>query len=1160
MILHSILTHAFTYHSNIETLAMKEGLANNTILCILQDKENFMWFGTDLGISRYDGFHFRNFVIGNNPLSVMNIQESVEGLFFMNTLTGSLHCFDRIKEMVVPIITDNGLSLEEVSVFQIIEDSVLYAATTKGLFKYQIHIHTNGEQKQIVLSGTKDPIIKDKLSLLCKDENNCLYGLKDNSSIIISYNTSGRSEEYDLSPLSKDTSTWKYNTLCVYNNCLWICKKWSGIICYDLKNKIGQLLKQQNESTLLPLQYTDVNSVIPVDKQTYYLSTRTGFYSLKFDGSPATSSFTIDNSLEKQHSPLLETMMISSHYNSNLKQLWIGTFGGGIIKVNMNDVFHNQIYLNEKIQVNGLAEDNKGYIWLATYHSGILKSQKDTLTTQTTFSPWRKAGNPAGKYILHKDKNGQLWFGDNNGEFIHVDPLTEKSTAYKLPAEIKSRINNMLWISPDTLWLATTKGLTLFNPTLHTFKQYNPFHTNNRGITAIIEDNKKKIWLGTEYGLMRMDVSEDSISYINGYEKQVGLEPSMVYSLQICQGHLLLATYADKVLLLDSHIPDNVINSVSLKKGLTNGHIYCSISDHIGNIWLGSNSGIMTLRNDGNSFYNYLYSGNNNSVCLLHDGRLLWSNSWGLLFYNPAIVKENKIQQSLVISSIAINNKYVKTNEELNGQIVLPYASNTLNELTFNHYNNNFTLYFTDLQYNNSIQRKIAYRLLPEEQEWTETPLGQGLSFRLLKNGTHTLQVYTTFYDGSKGDLKEIKITILPRWFETIEAYMLYITLTLLLVLGIWKYFQINIHKRQLQKERERQKEAIEERNELFILVAHELRTPLSLIVAPLQDILQTDSLSEEIQIRLKIAYQNTVSLQNTCNRLLDISNNSHNEDLTYPYFSQTLEDKIISITDIMDPKDNTTNKKKLLIVEDNKSIRLYLQLLFTSQYIILQAADGQEGIDIALKEIPDAILCDIMMPVKDGLACCREIKENLETCHIPIVILTAKVEDSDIIKGIETGADDYLVKPFNPELLKSKITNLINNRMKLKQSYMKQIMIPEEEESKDIQLTHEDEFIHLVVQEIENNISKVNFNVKKLADTMRMSQSTLYRKIKQSTGFTTIELIRGVRLKQAAILLKKQVYTVQEVAEKVGYNDIPTFRKHFTEFFSQLPSNYGKN
>lgn len=207
MILHSFLTHAFTYHSNIETLAMKEGLANNTILCILQDKENFMWFGTDLGISRYDGFHFRNFAIGNNPLSVMNIQESVEGLFFMNTLTGNLHCFDRIKEMVVPIITDNGLSLEEVSVFQIIEDSVLYAATTKGLFKYQIHIHTNGEQKQIVLSGTKDPIIKDKLSLLCKDENNCLYGLKNNSSIIISYNTSGRSEEYDLSPLSKDTST-----------------------------------------------------------------------------------------------------------------------------------------------------------------------------------------------------------------------------------------------------------------------------------------------------------------------------------------------------------------------------------------------------------------------------------------------------------------------------------------------------------------------------------------------------------------------------------------------------------------------------------------------------------------------------------------------------------------------------------------------------------------------------------------------------------------------------------------------------------------------------------------------------------------------------------------------------------------------------------------
>lgn len=408
---------------------------------------------------------------------------------------------------------------------------------------------------------------------------------------------------------------------------------------------------------------------------------------------------------------------------------------------------------------------------------------------------------------------------------------------------------------------------------------------------------------------------------------------------------------------------------------------------------------------------------------------------------------------------------------------------------------------------------------------------------------------------------KEVLVDNLTRWSETMWAYIFCIILGITIALGIRKYFRVKTHKCQLQKEQERQKEAIEERNEFFILIAHELRTPLSLIIAPLQEMLQTDSLPMEVRARIEIAFQNTMSMQDTCNKLLSISNNTNNGALIYPYTSQTSEDNRMSIPDIMDLKNDTTNKKKLLIVEDDESIRHYLQLLFASQYIILQAVDGQEGIDIALKEIPDIILCDVMMPVKDGLTCCREIKENLETCHIPIIMLTAKVQDRDIIKGVQTGADDYLVKPFNPELLKSKIKNLIDNRIKLKQSYMKQIMIPgEEEEPKDRPTGQEDEFIRIVAQIIENNINEVDFNVKKLADTLRISQPTLYRKIKQSTGFTTLELIRGVRLKQAAILLKKQAYTVQEVAEKVGYNDIPTFRKHFTEFFGQLPSSYGKS
>lgn len=1152
------LLYAFTYHSNIETLTTKEGLANNTLHCIYQDKDNFVWFGTDMGISRYDGFNFRNFMPENKPHSISDIKEVPGGVFFMSEFTDNLYCFDRLKEIMIPVLTDNGISTKEFCSFQIIADSILYAATTRGLFKYTIDIQTKDQHKIVYLYGDKKPVLTEKISLLCKDENNCLYGIIENSSTVLGYNTTtGKSEYYDLTSLNESRSNKSYNKLFVYDNCLWICPKWSGVICYDLKKRTGQLLKQSAESTLLPIQYSDVYGVNLINKHTYYLNTRTGLYCLYFNGNPATSTFTVNNlpSLEKQHSPLLETRMLTGFYDSHLKQYWIGTFGGGAIKINMNDVFHNQIYLDKKIQVIHMAEDNNKYIWIATNRSGILKSEQDALSSHITFAPWRKAGDPTGKYTLHKDKNGNLWFGDGQGEFIHVNPLTDKATTYKLPAKLSCRINGIHVTSQDTVWIATTKGIVLFNPSQLSFKQFTPFITTSIGITGVIEDKQKNIWLGTERSLIKMNISGDSISFASGYEEQAGLNPSMVYSLQIYNENQLLVTYADKVILLDIRIPNKIINSTSLQKGLKNGHIYCSIGDHTGNIWLGSNSGIMTLSKDGNSFYDYLYSGNNNSVCQLHDGRLLWSNSWGLLFYNPHIIKEKRTKNTLFISSIAVNNKKVKTNEEINGQVILPFASNTLNEFTFNHHNKNFILYFTDLQYN-SIQRKIAYRLLPKQKEWTEILLEQGISFGQLKNGKHTLQVYLISHDGSKGDVKEINIIILPHWSETAWAYALYLLIGLFTFLGIWYYFQKQNNKRRLLLEQQHQKEIAEERNELFILIAYELRTPLSLIIGPLTDLLHENSLPTEIYTRIELAYKNTSSIQDTCNKLLEISNKNTS---VYPQISE--EEETMSIKYIMNPTDSKIGKKKLLIVEDNESIRFYLQLLFTSHYIIYQATNGQEGIDLALKELPDAILCDVMMPIKDGLTCCREIKENLETCHIPLIMLTAKVQDKDIIEGLETGADDYITKPFNPDLLKSKVNNLINNRIKIKQGYMQEIMIPQEQKvTPTIQPSDENYFIKTVVEIIEKNISETDFNVKKLADILRMSQPTLYRKIKQNTDFTTVELIRGVRLKQAAILLKKQIYTVQEVAEKVGYNDVPTFRKHFTDFFGQLPSNYGKN
>ena len=276
-----------------------------------------------------------------------------------------------------------------------------------------------------------------------------------------------------------------------------------------------------------------------------------------------------------------------------------------------------------------------------------------------------------------------------------------------------------------------------------------------------------------------------------------------------------------------------------------------------------------------------------------------------------------------------------------------------------------------------------------------------------------------------------------------------------------------------------------------------------------------------------------------------------------------TLFTEVLPFKEVVQPDTNVT-KKTVLIVEDHKDIRLYLKVLFGNEYNLLMATNGQEGVDMAMKELPDLIICDVMMPIKAGFECCREVKECPDTCSIPFIMLTAKVEDDDIIHGLELGADDYVLKPFTPGILKAKVSNLINGRQALKQMYTKLFKLPgtdivnfDETEQSGEEVKPEDPFITSVIKIVEENICEADFSVKKLASELNMSQPTLYRKVKHSTDYTIIELIRGVRMRRAGVLLKTKQYGVQEVAEMVGYNDIPTFRKHFVDAFGTTPSTY---
>ncbi|MBR5350417.1 MAG: response regulator, partial [Prevotella sp.] len=257
-----------------------------------------------------------------------------------------------------------------------------------------------------------------------------------------------------------------------------------------------------------------------------------------------------------------------------------------------------------------------------------------------------------------------------------------------------------------------------------------------------------------------------------------------------------------------------------------------------------------------------------------------------------------------------------------------------------------------------------------------------------------------------------------------------------------------------------------------------------------------------------------------------------------------------------------------LLVVEDNSDIRQYIANSMGDDFQILQAADGVEGLEIALENIPDIIVSDIMMPKMNGIDLTRRLKEDINTSHIPIILLTAKDSVEDKQEGYESGADSYLTKPFSSRLLQSRINNLLSGRRHLAELILQRsqntttanspALYPTDEKPQLNRLDRE--FIDKMNRVIQENIDTENLDMAFMTDKMAMSHSTFYRKVKALTGMTAKEYIRKLRLQRCAQLLASGDYNVSEAASMTGFNDLGHFREVFKKEYGVAPSDYSKN
>jgi len=268
-------------------------------------------------------------------------------------------------------------------------------------------------------------------------------------------------------------------------------------------------------------------------------------------------------------------------------------------------------------------------------------------------------------------------------------------------------------------------------------------------------------------------------------------------------------------------------------------------------------------------------------------------------------------------------------------------------------------------------------------------------------------------------------------------------------------------------------------------------------------------------------------------------------------------ENKSVNIVSESDfQKVMLTDKRTILIIDDNAEIRAYLIKLFSEAYVVFSAENGEEGLKETKKHMPDLVISDITMDSMDGLELCRKIKEDNALSHIPVILLTASKNPETHLQGISDGADDYITKPFDDDILMARVESLLKNRSMLRKYFLDSITL--RENNQKVPLEYQ-QILKKCIDIVEANIHKRDFTIKNFALEMGMSHRTLYTKIKIISGQTLNAFIRSVRIRRAAMLMLTEDINITQASAEVGFEDPKYFRQQFVKLFGMTPSEYIK-
>ena len=1293
---------------NFNSLGVKDGLPDNYIHAMMQDSYGFMWFVTVNELNRYDGYNFKNYPLVQEGSDVYSIREDANNNIWIQA--GSKYYYynrekDEIEGDITPVLETLSIPTD-VSLLVVDHDKNLWCQIGDRIVYDDI---SNNHQTSISL-----PYDKKLEWVECRDGHAFfLFGDGTIGELNPKYNKITEVARISLSAyphhrmyLDSALNLWLYTAHSPEDILRY----------YDPKTQQVQVFRDKNNQ-----DFSFVTSLIDDGQGNIWIGT---------DNNGITVFNYNENTYQQVKYDQKDMFTIPSNhincfYFGRQNIMWVGTSKRGIGYTVTDKSFFERCTVNSADDISCIVEERDGSLWFGSDGNGI--TRVDVNNGKTNYFNIENGSLREDLVVCSfYDSKDRIWFGTYGGgvcyyenkKFHHVNYTTGggEENPLRFIRAITEDVNGNIWIG------TVAKGLFCYNVSGNVSKYtIENSQLQSNAITDLYCQQGSNLYIATSAGACVMDINALEINRITFVgDEEFSNSDAYVNCILKDSRNLLWIGGKNGVFVLSEN--QCIIAHLTTENGLSNNFIRAITEDEDRNLWLSTDYGITNVLvdtpQDSNNYQFHCRSYydedglgsitfNNHSIVCRRNDEILIGGIGGYVRVTPESIPEISVSSGIEFTALYIGNKLIEPGEsEEKQKAILNKNIQLLDEVSLDYKYNNFSLNVSSLDFRSLNKTIFAYRL-DEDSEWIKFQ-GNTIYFNELAPGTYNLQVKRLApTEGMNGVHSSLLIHIKPPFLLSPIAYAIYSIALILFAVALGLYFRrknlLKIKMHQLEMDIAQQQKIDEEKMRFFTNVSHDLRTPLSLIITPLERLIASSSYDRNTKENLKLMYRNAKILMREVNQLLDLRKldsgrselklshgnlvdfvtqvcdnftpyalkkrisltvNPRSQDIEMDFDRSKLQrvlmnllsnafkfnieggsvyvsidritssDRQYALIEVADTgigiKEENLNRvfdrfyqetqqstyigsgiglhiakeyvllhggeiqvrpnvpqgsifsvklpisssfgqvaeiaeidsdlkleieekftdDPILVVEDNDDFRQFICSCIKDYYPVIEASDGAEALELMAEKSVKIVVSDVMMPVMDGLELCNKIKGDIRFSHIPVMLLTAKAADEHILAGLKEGADEYIVKPFNVEILLLRIKKLLEWGKSNHQRFQTIDIEPSE-----ITISSLDEkLIKQAIQFVEENIDNQEFSVEDLSAAIGMSRGHLYKKLMNITGKSPLEFIRTIRVKRGKQLVEKSKMNISEIAYSIGFSP-KQFSKYFREHYGELPS-----